>query len=248
MIRMIKLNPDELLLVESWVNQYKLLGPGLVLLAPWQKAVTRFYVGPQRRAFQIEGGRTVEDVPVKVTLQVLYQVDPALLTAALLPKIPALNERDWSDCLQWRAEQVLRRELAGHTWPELGRQTVQEELERQLSQTLANYLQEFGLRIISVCLLKTELPDNLQETIVEAQRDGLEPRGRALALQDYANIFGPNLSQVMPYIVQWEVLSVLRKNGHSPLLLTNSALPLGKRPLNGDFTQPIFQTQLPWAE
>ena len=88
---MFKLNPNERLLIESVINYYKLLGPGLVLLFPWQKALTRLDVGPQERTLQFERVQTVENVPVKVTLEVFYQVDVDLLTDDLLPKIPGLR-------------------------------------------------------------------------------------------------------------------------------------------------------------
>jgi hypothetical protein len=100
-------------------------------------------------------------------------------------------------------------------------------LERQLTQTLADYLKVIGLNITSVCLIKTELPDNLQRTIVQAERDGLEPRGRASVLKEYFDIFGNNLAQAMPYIVQWELLNALHKNGQPQVLLTSSALSPG---------------------
>jgi regulator of protease activity HflC (stomatin/prohibitin superfamily) len=243
---MFKLNPNERLLIESVINHYKLLGPGLVLLYPWQKALTRLDVGPQERTLQFERVQTVENVPVKVTLEVFYHVDVDLLTDDLLSRIPGLSKGGWRDILQRRAEQGLRRMLAGHSWRELGQQALQQRLEQQLSQTLADHLKGFGLKVTSVCLAHTELPDNLQNTIVETEQESLELRDRALALKACADIFDGGLSQTMPYIMQWELLCLLHKNGQPQLLCTSPALSLGEQMFNGKGTRPMFQLRLPY--
>jgi regulator of protease activity HflC (stomatin/prohibitin superfamily) len=243
---MFKLNSNERLLVESGINHYILLGPDLVLLFPWQRALTRLDVGPQERMLQFERVQTVENVPVKVTIEVFYQVGLDLLTGELLPKIPGLSQGGWQDILQRRAEQVLRRMVAGHSWRELGKQALQERLEQQLSQTLADYLKGFGLKVTSVCLVQTELPDNLQDTLVETAQEGLELRDRALALKSCADIFDGGLSQTMPYIMQWELLCLLHKKGRPQLLLNSSDLSLGEQMANGKATRPMFQMRLPY--
>jgi regulator of protease activity HflC (stomatin/prohibitin superfamily) len=242
---MFKLNPNERLLIENGINHYILLGPDIVLLFPWQKALAKLDVGPQERTLQFERVQTVENVPVKVTIEVCYQVGVDLLTDDLLSKLPGLSQGGWRDILQRRAEQVLRRMLAGYSWRELGQRTFQQRLEQELSQTLVDHLKGFGLKVTSVCLVQTELPDNLQNTIVQAEQDSLEPRGRALVLKEYAGIFGGPLSQAMPYIVQWELLSLLHKNGLPQLFLTSSDLSLGGRSANGRVPQSTFQMQLP---
>jgi regulator of protease activity HflC (stomatin/prohibitin superfamily) len=243
---MFKLNPNERLLIENGINHYILLGPDIVLLFPWQKALARLDVGPQERTLQFERVQTKENVPVKVTVEVFYQVDVDLLSDDLLPKLPGLSQGGWRDILQRRAEQVLRRLLAGHSWRELGKQTLQQRLEQQLSQSLTNYLKEFGLKVTSVCLVQTELPDNLQNTIVETEQEGLELRDRASALKACADIFDGGLSQTMPYTMQWELLCLLHKNGQPRRWLTNSDLSLGQPVSNGKVTRPMFQMRLPY--
>jgi regulator of protease activity HflC (stomatin/prohibitin superfamily) len=243
---MFKLNPNERLLIENGINHYTLLGPDIVLLFPWQKALARLDIGPQAWTFQIERVQTVEHIPVKVTIEVFYQVDLTLLTDDLLPRIPGLSQGGWRDIMQRRAEQVLRRLLAGHSWRELGKQTLQQQLEQQLSQRLADYLKGLGLKVTSVCLVETELPDNLQDTIVETEQEGLELHDRALALKACADIFDGGLSQTMPFIMQWELLCLLHKNGRPQLLLSNSDLSLGQQMTNGKVTPSILQMRLPY--
>jgi hypothetical protein len=242
----IKLNPDERLLVVSGATHYKLFGPGWVCLMPWQKALTRLYVGPQGQPFQFDEVRTIEDIPVNVTTQVLYQVGPELIRDDLLPKLPWLNEEEgWKRILKWRTEHILRQLLTNYSWRELSRPAIQERLERQLTQTLAEYLKIMGLKIMSVCLVKIELPVNLQRTIVQTERDGIEPRGRAMVLKEYFDIFGHDLAQAMPYIVQWEWLNVMRKKDGQHVVLADLALSPDKRPSDAGPAQPLFQMQLP---
>jgi len=93
--------------------------------------------------------------------------------------------------------------------------------------------------------VKTELPDALQRTLVQAERDSVEPHGRALVLKQYASIFDCSLAEAMPYIIQWELLSILRKNGNPQLWLTSSALSLNRKADDDHLTRPPFQIPLP---
>jgi hypothetical protein len=242
---MTKLLPDERLLIESGTNNYQLLGPGRVWIKPWQRVLVKLYVGPQGQSLSFNEVRTVENIPVNISMQLLYRVDPALFTGDLLPKLPGLNEGGWQEVLRWRTEHVLRQMLANYAWRELGHQTMQPRLERQLTQTLADYLKRIGLNIASACLVKIELPIALQKTIIQAERDGIEPRGRASVLKEYFDIFGHDLAQAMPYIVQWEVLNTLQKSDKAHLLLTSSvSIPDEPSPRHQP-PQPVFQMQLP---
>ena len=242
---MIKLSPNERLLVESGVNRYKLVGPGLIWLAPWHKALTKLYIGPNEEAYQLDEVRTVEHVPINVDLRVLYKVDLALLTPKLFPQVPWLGDGVWQKILRWRTEYILRQMMADYPWRELGKQPVQQRLERQLAQTLADQVKLVGLRLLSISLVKTELPADLQRTILQAERDSIEPRGRALVLKEYFDIFGDDLAQAMPHIVQWEVVNTLRKNGRINLVLAAASLPIDGPSPKGEMPQPLFQMQLP---
>jgi hypothetical protein len=186
-------------------------------------------------------------MPMNVTIQVLYRVDPALFNDELLPKIPALSIGGWQNLVQWRTEAILRPLLADYIWRSLGQQTNQQRLERCLTQTLADLLKGVGLNISAVCLIKTELPANLQETLIRVERNNVEAQGRATALKVYAEIFGPDLTLAMPQIMQWEWLSVLRKNGSSAVVLT-SEFPFQTYPSESGFTPPVFQMELPLAQ
>lgn len=241
---MTTLNPNERWVIESGINHYQVIGPGWVWIKPWQRVITKLEVEPQGQALQFNEVRTAENVPLNVALQVLYQVDPDLFTADLLPKLPKLNEAGWQYVLKWRAEHTLRSLLVGYAWQELGKVETQHKLERRLTQTLADALKVIGLKIIAVYLVKIELPADLQQTLIQVEQDGLEPRGRAAVLKEYFDLFGHNLPQAMPYIVQWELLNMLRKNGNPNLILTASGLSLDQ-----DHTpEPVpsvFQMQLP---
>jgi regulator of protease activity HflC (stomatin/prohibitin superfamily) len=242
---MATLNPSERLLIENGFNHYQVIGPGWIWLKPWQRVLTKLDVGPQGQVLQFSEVRTVENVPVSITLQVLYQIAPELFTADLLPNLPGLNQVGWQNTLKWRTEHTLRSLLAGCTWRDLGREETQPRLERRLTQTLADILKGIGLKINFVYLVKTELPTHLQSTLVQTEQNGLESRSRALVLKEYFDLFGHNLFQVMPYIVQWELLNTMQKNGKVQVLLTSSALSSDGQNLDSRSTQPIFQMQLP---
>lgn len=242
---MIKLNPDERLVIESSTNHYKLVGPGRIWLKPWQKALTTLYVGPQGQTWQCDAVRTRENIPVNITAQILYQIDVQLLSHDLLVKTPQLNKGGWKNILTWRLEHVLRQLVADYSWRKLSQKNVQQRLERQWTQTVAEALQVVGLRLLAIYLIKTELPADLQETLIESERDGIEPRGRALVLKKYFDIFGHDLARVMPYIVQWELLNTLRKGDNRQYLLTSSVLSPDGQPLPAGSSQPVYQMQLP---
>lgn len=240
-----KLNPNERLLVESGVNHYKLVGPRLVLLAPWQKVLATLYVGPQEYSFRRYEVRTGEDIPLNFDLRIVYRVEEEYLTPELLPQIPWLHDGMWQNILDWRIEEILRKLVGSFHWRDLNKESSQRQLERRLLRTAAGYLKVIGLCIMSVSLVKIELPAGLQQTILQAEQDSIEPMGRAQALREYAEMFEGDLVKAMPYIIQWELLRVLRENGQSNVILTNGALSLGEVPREATVSQPLFQMQLP---
>ena len=242
---MTKLSPDERLIIESGTNHYQVVGPGRIWVKPWQRVLAELYIGPQGQALNFKDVRTVDNIPVEVTIQLLYQIDPTLFTGDLLPRLPKLNEGGWSGVLRWRIDYVLRRLMAAYAWRELGQETVQSRLERQLTQTLADYLKVIGLRVTSVCIVRIELPDTLQRTLIQVERDCIEPHGRALVLKEYADIFGADLSQAMPYIIQWELLNSLHKRGDVNFILTSTGLSLDQKPVSNGTPPAILQIPLP---
>ena len=242
---LVKLAPNERLLIEQGVNQYKIAGPGRVWLWPWQRAVTRFTVGRHSQSFKFEEVRTQQQVPLSITVRVSYEIDPTLLnTEELRPKIPGLQEQGWHTALHWQTEYVLRQMVADYDWINLGRQAIQERLERQLVHTLTGRLEKIALKVNGVFLVNIALPVGLQKTLLRAEQDCIEATGRARVLQEYSNIFGRQIPAAMPYILQWETMNMLRKNGQSHLLLAQANLPLYGCPPD-DAPPATFQLQLP---
>ena len=242
---MIKLTPSERLLVESGINHYKVVGPGLIWLGPWQRARARLFIGPQGQTVRLNQVRTREEIPVNVTVQVLYRINPDLFSQELLPRLPILNQGGWQGILQWRTESVLRPLLAGYPWQRLNGEEVQQRLERQLTCTLADRLQKIALDIMSVSLVKIELDEDVQRTIIRAERDVIEARGRVMVLKEYFETFGHNLPQVMPHIIQWELLNLLHKNGQPQLLLAMSGLSAQSSAPEAELPPPVYQIKLP---
>jgi hypothetical protein len=224
MIRLQRLNPNERLVIESPVNRYKLAGPGRVLITPRQRILTRLYVGPSGQSFQYKAVRTLEEVSLDMTVQILYRLDPDLFTDDLLSRVANLNNGMWHKILHWQTEYVLRMLIAQYPWRDLNRADVQKRLERQLTQTLADRLKMVGMAVLSICLVKTELPVGLQKTLIQTEKDTIEATGRAKVLESYFDIFGANLSKVMPYIIQWEVVNAIHRNGDAKALLTSDGV------------------------
>jgi len=181
-----------------------------------------------------------------MTVQILYKVDPDLLTTDLLSRISGLNDGGWHKILKWQTEYVLRLMAGQYAWRQLNREDVQKRLERHLTQTLTGRLKIVGLNIMSVCLVKTELPAGLQHTLIQAEKDTIEAEARAKVLKSYLEIFGPNLTKVMPYIIQWELMTAIHKKGDPKALLTfGSISPKPVLSLNDTVPNTIYQPQLP---
>lgn len=244
MIRHRKLNPYERLLVVSPVNRYRILGPGRIYLTPRQRPLVKMYVGPQARTLTLEQVRTAENIPLRITLKLVYCVEPDLFTTDLLPKIPGLNEAGWSSSLDWHAEYVIRQLVAHRPWQEINRDEVQNRMERQFVQTLGDRLKGMGLQIMVGNVIRSELPESLQRTLIQGEEDRAEASSRAKVLQSYFEVFGPNLPQAMPYIVQWEMLNTIHKNNPQILLTPNGLLTELIHPNSGTLGSE-FQLQLP---
>lgn len=85
---MFRLNQDYRILVEVGVNRYKLFGPGLVWLMPWQKILAEIHIAPQVQLLQVNEVQTTELVPVNVSLQVLYRITPENFSDDLARAMP----------------------------------------------------------------------------------------------------------------------------------------------------------------
>ena len=144
MTQWIKLTPDERLLIESGINRYKVVGPDLVWIMPWQRPCAKLYIGPNFVPVECRNARVSDDVPVNVSLTVTYRVNPDLFTADLLPRLPRLNEGGWRSFVQLRTEAVVRRLLARLPWRELKENAVQTNLETQFSKALIGAAQIWG--------------------------------------------------------------------------------------------------------
>lgn len=245
MMKVTKVGLQERLLVEDGINRYKLLGPGLAWLAPWQRERARLYVGPNAVSVDCDRVRVSEDIPVNVLVKVIYRVTPDLLTEKLLPRVPGLVDGGWRNIVHWRTEAVVRRLFGRYHWRDLKTEPAQVELEQQISQALVERLAMLALEVMAVTLVKTELDARLQKTIVGAAQDGIEAGGRAEVLKQYFDLFGDRLSQVMPYIVQWELLNTLHKKGNPQLLLAASGLSLGPALPASKTGGPVYQMRLP---
>ncbi len=252
-MRRMKLNPTERVLVVSPVNRYKIKGPGRVWLTPRQRALATLYVGPRGQQITFDHVRSTEDIPLNITVQGLVKVEPEMFRADLLPKLPALNDGGWNGILRWRIEHILRKLIAVHPWQNLAGENTRERIERQLKQTLADRLGFVALSVLSINLVKIEIPSNLQETLIFAQQEQIEARARAKVLKHYLKIFGSNLPQVMPYIIQWELLNTVHKN-NPQILLTGAGLSingavtepaLAINPVGANNSTPQYQMQLP---
>ena len=246
MIHWTLLKPNERLLVESPINNYKVVGPGHVFLIPMQRALTRLYVGPKGHSFQYTQVRTAEDISINVTAQVIWRVAPELFPADLLPRVSGLSNGGWQGILHWQTEYVLRLLIAQCPWRQLSQERAQKQLERHLTRTLADNLKMVGLGVVGVFLVKMELPDKLQQTLIQAEQDDVEAQGRATVLKKYLEIFGDKLPQAMPYIIQWEMMNTVHKNGDPKILLTHENLsPKSLVPTNGTTAPSVFQLQWP---
>ncbi len=245
MTKLMKLAPNERLLIESGINHYKVVGPGLIWLKPWQRSRAKLYIGPTAMTVECNQARAAGDILVNGTIKVIYRINPELFSEALLPRIPGLNDGGWRNIVQWRTEAVVYRLVARYRWRELKQPYLQEQLEEQIGEALGERLKGLGLDVLGITLIKTALNDKLQRTIIRAEQDKIEARGRAAVLKQYFEIFGDSLSGAMPHIIQWELLNTLHKNGNSHLLLGASNLSLGSSLPNVEPAPSLFQMRLP---
>ncbi len=250
MLQKLKLNPDERVLTVSPVNRYKVLGPGRVWLFLRQKVVTRFSVGFRGNSLVFDNVRSAEDVPLRFTVQLLYRVDPELLKSEMLHRLPGLNSGGWEGVIHWRTEHILRQLISRYAWQQLSQEATLAAVEQTLAQELDRRVKAVGLAVLSAALVKVELPAGLQQSLLEVQQNQLDATARAVILKKYLEVFGPNLAQAMPYIIQWELLNSV-KTSNPQVLLTSAGLTPGMRlpeatHANGQaMGSGFYQVQLP---
>jgi len=228
MLKYLVVKPNERVLVVSPVNRYKVKGPGRVWLTPRQKLLARMYIGPSSRALELDQVRSADNVPLRVSAQIVTHVDPNLLSPKILPNVPHLNEQGWQKLICWHSEYVLRQLIIGHRWRDLATQSVQQRLERQLAATLASRIKVVGLSVMSVNLVNVALPEELQQTLVEAQQTQIQSNVWAEVLERYLAVMQGVSPRTLHLILQWALLDAIRHN-NPQILLTSGGLLAGNQ-------------------
>lgn len=242
MIKPKKITPYQRLLVVSPINRYRLVGPGRVWLTPRQRVLADLNVGTQVQTLRLEQVYTAEKVPLHIEAKVIYHADPSLFTPDLLPRLPGLNSGGWQSVVEWQTNYVVRQLLAAQPWRNLGPRPLQQRLERYLTQALGDRLKVIGLKVLAVNLVKFQLPDQVEQALVNAEQTLIEAESRAKVLQSYRTLFGPNLTQAMPLIIQWELLNAIDQK--DPQILLTSGLAPKLLPLEGEVLTSLVQLPL----
>ena len=245
MIARIRVGPNERLLVNDRADNYKIFEPGWAWLKLGQYPVTTVSVAPQAQTVTFVEVQTVENIPLDVSLQMVYHIDPARLTPALYPNLVGLNEKGWQMAIQSHTEYVLRQLLGDYSWQNLDRKVIRQRVERLLLRTLATRLEKLAVNILSLGLMKITPPPTLQRTLVRAEQDRVEAQGRISVLNDYFEIFGGDLPQAMPYVIQWEFLNMLHKQENPNVVLAAANLFQPGSTVNSEPMQQVFQMRFP---
>ena len=112
-------------------------------------------------------------------------------------------------CIQW-TKAIVRKLLSGYSWRNLNHQSVQERLERHLHEVLSDRVSGIGLQIFECCVTSIQLPDRLLETCRRKEE-----------LKEYADVLGTELVQLMPDLIQLQLINTMDKHGGTPIFLTN---------------------------
>ncbi|MCB0179954.1 MAG: hypothetical protein KDI62_17105 [Anaerolineae bacterium] len=206
-------------------DRYEIKGPGRVFLKPGQKIMTNFHIGPRREIFEIKNVRTVEDVPINFSLDVLYRVSPELIQDDLLFSIANLNQGGWETIVQRSTQHILPKLISTQSWQGLHQPHIQQQIERRLTMTLADQLHLVALNISFAKILGTTLPEELQSAVIQEQKRKLERQSRVENLASYHDTVGGD-SEKLAWLYAFEELDMLRHKDQLPPLWSGTSIRL----------------------
>lgn len=208
-------------------------GPKKVRLMYWQKQQCEFSIAPKGASILAEDVMTSENIPLVISLFVLYKVDPALWESKTpIWRLPKWNEGGWEGAVKRHAEKILRMSVTARSWRELNQKTVQEEIEAEIKEALNERMKSMVVSIVAVSIIKFELPPDMQESLVRAEQDVIESVGRVDAMDEYLKIFTGNAQayRLIPYIIKWDLLNLLHKHRDLRFRLAAPEMLFSNRP------------------
>jgi regulator of protease activity HflC (stomatin/prohibitin superfamily) len=173
------LEGNERLVVQNKITlKFNLIGPGRVMIWPWQKVTAERFKTGGRETVELET-RTSNNNMVNIIVNVMYGVDLDKVKETMLPRVSMFATGGWGGAVNSHTKTLLRRHLIEYTRDQLSTEETQKELEEALKNELAGRVGGVGLNISGVAVVSVELEKNLQRIINKSEMSRVEAEAQA---------------------------------------------------------------------
>lgn len=192
-----------------------LRGPGLGFILPWWEYVA-FYLDLEPRTAEItlRDIHTHDQVPVTISLTLVYRLDPWAIQPESRPQLVDLLELSAVPILQRQVQHLLHRLVGQHGIASLLQPKIRASLEDRLTRELPRQVNWLGVDISGLVMLgNITLPGAVQAEINLAHQARIQARARADALNALREVLGAQPDRAWEKVIEVEALEALARNG-----------------------------------
>jgi regulator of protease activity HflC (stomatin/prohibitin superfamily) len=192
-----------------------LRGPGMSLILPfWEHVGGYLDLAPRARQISLGDLYTRDQVPVTISVSLIYHLDPWAIQPELRPQFVDLLESAAAAILQRQVEHLLRRLIGGQSLNTLLGPEFRACLEERLTQELPRRVGEFGIALSGPVMLgHIALPADLQAELNQAHQARIHAQARADALNTLKEALGAQPDPAWERAIEVETLEAMGRNG-----------------------------------
>lgn len=189
--------------------------PGLGWLLPgWEYVAFYLDMGPRPAQITLGDMHTRDQVPVSMSVSLIYQLDPWAIRREARAELVDVLEPSALPMLQRQAEYLLRPLVGGYSVAELLRPEVRAALEDALGDGLARQVSRLGVILVGPVLLgPIVLPQAVQAELNQAHQAHIHARARAATLDALREALGAQPERAWEKVFELEALEVMARHG-----------------------------------
>lgn len=191
-----------------------LRGPGVNLILPfWEYVGGYLDLAPRARQISLGDLYTRDQVPVTISVSLIYHLDPWAIRPELRPQFVDLLQSAAVAVLQRQVEHLLHRLVGGQSLDTLLGPEFRARVEERLTQELPRRVGEFGIALSGPVMLgHITLPADLQAELNQAHQARIHAQARADALNTLKQALGAQPDPGWEKAMEVETLEAMGRN------------------------------------
>lgn len=206
-------------------NFVRFLMPGSHLTDPFREEVSKIIpLNSQTTRHTSEGIQTSGGIPVKVSWQISYSLQPNKIGREYLSKMARAFSGKTDSTIQKRANAALQYVVGEMTPQALTAPGAVKRLERQVKQICMAKFDQKGIKINEVLVDHIQLPKHVRESLESAHERELLAEQEARILERLHKVVSQFSTEEMDRLIELERIQMLGRNGVTMMMPTAGQL------------------------